>query len=386
MHVKIANMQRYKEDIIRQDIEDRIVLLSGPRQVGKTTLSKALFSSFDYLNHDLAEHRTAIRQRSWDRARDLLILDELHKMKSWKAWLKGIYDVEGVRPRLLVTGSARMDLARKMGDSLAGRFFGHRLHPLDLRELKGQVPAREAFDTLVSVGGFPEPFLKGSRRFYNRWRRSHLDIVLRQDLIDLEAVNDIQSIETLVELLRNRVGSTVSMSSLARDLEVAPRTVKRWITLLENLYIVFIVRPYHRNIARSILKEPKIYFYDIALVDDAGARLENLVACSLKKDLDRMEDERGARTGLHYLRTKDGREIDFAVLIDGSIDRLVEVKTSDGNPSPAFRHFDRFISQAARTQLVLNLDRERTYPDGVEVRSLIPWLSDLDLDKKRKSS
>lgn len=152
-------MQRAQEDSIREDLDTRIVLLKGPRQVGKTTLFKRLFERHDYLSHDLAEHRVAIRERSWDRNAELVILDELHKIRSWKSWLKGVWDVEGPRPRLLVTGSARLDLARRVGDSLAGRFFQHRLHPFDLKELRGQVPTEEAFETLMAVGGFPEPFL-----------------------------------------------------------------------------------------------------------------------------------------------------------------------------------------------------------------------------------
>jgi uncharacterized protein len=372
-------MNRTQENPIRNDLDKRIVLLSGPRQVGKTTLSKMLFNRFDYFNHDLSEHRIAIKERSWDRKLDLVVLDELHKMKNWKEWLKGVYDVEGTRPRLLVTGSARLDIARKMGDSLAGRFFQHRLHPFDLKELRDLVPPKEAFDTIMLTGGFPEPFLAGKERFYKRWRRTHLDIILRQDLIDLDAVRDIQAVETLVELLRGRVGSSVSMSNLARDLERDSKTIKRWLTLLENLYVVFKVTPYHKNIARSLLKEPKFYFYDIAQVPDRAARLENLVACALKKDLDRIEDTEGIRTSLHYLRTKEKREIDFAVNLDGRVSSIIEVKTSDDKPGSAFGHFSKFLSDTKKTQLVLNLKREKTYPGGVEVREMIPWLSHLDL-------
>lgn len=372
-------MKRSQENVLRADLDKRIVLLSGPRQVGKTTLSKVLYHGFEYFNHDLAEHRIALKERSWDRKAELVIFDELHKMRSWKSWLKGIYDVEGVRPRLLVTGSARLDVARKRGDSLAGRFHAHRLHPVDLKELRGQAPAAELFETLMRVGGFPEPFLDGRDRFYGRWRRSHIDIILRQDLIDLEAVRDIQSVETLVELLRARVGAPVSMSGLARDLERDPKTVKRWLTLLENLFVLFRVTPRHQNIARSLLQEPKLYFYDSGLVRDPGARLENLVACALKKELDRVSDETGARSGLCYLRTKDKRELDFAVAVDERVLSIIEVKTSDDTPSKAFTHFSRFLPGAAKTQLVLHLKREKTYPDGTEVRALVPWLSNLEL-------
>lgn len=373
-------MHRSLEEPLRRDLEARVVLLSGPRQCGKTTLAKMLFERFDYLNHDLADHRQALRERSWDREVELVVLDELHKMRGWKSWLKGVYDVDGVRPRLLVTGSARLDVARKVGDSLAGRFFAHQLHPFDVKELRHQVPPAEAFETMMRVGGFPEPFLAGTERFHKRWRRSHLDIILRQDLVDLEAVRDIPALETLTEMLRRRVGSPVAAGSLARDLERDPKTVKRWLVLLENLHVVFRVSPFHRSVARSLLKEPKFYFYDVGLVpEEGGARLENLVACALRKEIDRLEDEQGERMQLHYLRTKDGREVDFAVAVDGRVVRLIEVKSADVALSKGLAHFARFLSGARRTQLVATLDRERSYRDGAEVRSLVPWLASLDL-------
>jgi uncharacterized protein len=373
-------MERSLTDPIRRDLDSKVGFLSGPRQCGKTTLSKMLFERFDYYNFDLAEHRMILKDKSWDRNADLVIFDELHKKKKWKSWLKGITDVEGARPRLLVTGSARLDLSRRMGDSLAGRFYGYRLHPLDLKELQLQAPGDAALETLLRVGGFPEPFLNGSERFYKRWRRSHLDIILRQDLLDLESVRDIPAIETLVELLRHRVGSPVSMSSLARDLERDPKTVKRWIDLLENLYVVFRVSPFHRNIARSLLKEPKLYFYDTGQVEgDDGIRLENAVACALKKDLERIEDMEGERTRLCYLRTKEGREVDFAVVIDEKAKWIIEVKSSDAGLSPHLDHFGRFMPEARRVQIVRHSTKERSYPGGGEIRRAASWLGQIDL-------
>ena len=372
-------MDRALTSSIRQDSDTRIVLLSGPRQVGKTTLSKMVFPSFEYLNYDYPDHRVAVHERSWDRRREMVVLDELHKMKNWKSWLKGIYDVEGTRPRLLVTGSARLDIVRKMGDSMAGRFFGYRLHPFDLKELTPLSSPRECFETLMRVGGFPEPFLKGTDRFYARWRRSHIDIILRQDLPTPESVSDIHGVETLVELVRARVGATVSMANLAQDLQRDAKTVKRWLTVLENLYVLFKVPPFHRNIARSLLKEPKFYFFDNGLVNDTGARLENLVACALKKELDRLSDEEGLAATLHYLRTKDKREVDFAVCIDSVPTLLIEVKTSDDTPSKSLLHFAKLLPGAKPLQLVLNLTREKTYPNGIEIRSLIPWLEQMPI-------
>jgi len=202
-------MKRYLTKYIQEDLAKKIVLLTGPRQTGKTTLSKMLKSDYDYFNFDNLEDRLSLQKKSWDRSKDLVIFDELHKLKNWKSWLKGIYDTEGIPPSLLVTGSAKLDTYRKVGDSLAGRFFQFRMHPLDLKEIKTFVNPENLeteLDKLLEIGGFPEPFLNGTNRFYNRWKKSHLDIILKQDLIDLENVQQIIQIETLIQLLKNRVG------------------------------------------------------------------------------------------------------------------------------------------------------------------------------------
>lgn len=376
-------MERSLKQHILEDLKNKIVLLTGPRQSGKTTLAQMLSSNYDYLNFDNPEHRLGILERSWDRGKDLIIFDELHKLKNWKSWLKGIYDTEPRPPRIIVTGSAKLDTYRKVGDSLAGRFFQFRLHPLDLKEIKDQLQPKDlkaVLGRLLEVGGFPEPYLEGSVRFYNRWKRSHLDIILKQDLVDLENVQQIVAIETLIQLLRKNVGSPVSYSSLARDLQCADKTVKRWLTILENMYVIFKVGPYHRNIARSILKAPKYYFFDTGqVIGDWGTKLENLTAAALIKEIHYLEDCYGEESGLYYLRTKEGREIDFMITRNQTPSLLVEVKGSDGRPSRNFHLFDKFFPGTKKVQIVGELEREKTYPDGVAVRAAQNWLADLTL-------
>jgi len=194
-------MNRYLTKYIQEDLDKKIILLTGPRQTGKTTLSKMLKNNYDYFNFDAMDDRMSLQQKSWDRSKELVIFDELHKLKNWKSWLKGIYDTEGIPPSILVTGSAKLDTYRKVGDSLAGRFFQFRMHPLDIKEINTFLPKEsleDALDKLLVFGGFPEPFLNGTARFYNRWKKSHLDIILKQDLIDLENVQQIVQIETLI--------------------------------------------------------------------------------------------------------------------------------------------------------------------------------------------
>jgi len=372
---------------ILQDLKKKIVILTGPRQVGKTTLSQNLIKDFEYLNYDSHIDRTKIIKGEWNRLKKLIILDEIHKKKNWKSWLKGIYDTQKRPPYFLVTGSAKLDIVKMMGDSLAGRYFQHRLHPFDLKELKDQYDdSKDIFHRLLNLGGFPEPFLSDSELEAARWRKIHLDIILRQDLTDLESVRNIHGIETLILLLRERVGSGISYASLARDLEVDPKTVKNWIRILEELYVVFSVTPYSSKLSRSILKEPKIYFYDNGqVVGDEGAKFENLVACALLKELHSLEDLKGKNTALHYLKTKEGKEVDFLVTIERKPNLMIEVKWSDGKISPNLIYFKDYFREKKinpnirAIQLVAQSVEERSNSKGIEIRNAIHWLKEMPL-------
>jgi predicted AAA+ superfamily ATPase len=377
-------MKRELCPFIEGDLKKKIVLISGPRQTGKTTLSKQLTQSYEYLNYDLEEHRGRIENKEWDRNKNIVILDEIHKMNRWKAWLKGIYDVEGLPPGILVTGSAKLDTYRKVGDSLAGRYYLYRLHPFDLKELKKFSPdfdLESYFKKILEVGGFPEPFLDGTLENYRRWRRTHLDIILRQDLISLENVSSIIGIENLIRLLRTRVGGTISHNNLANDLGVDPKTVKSWIEVLERMFVIFKVAPFSKKIKDSLLKAPKYYFYDNGLVEgDQGVKLENLVACALFKELNFIQDTQGTDVELNFLRTKKGEEVDFLVSVNNRPTLMIEVKWSEDKFSKSFAYFERFIKAVKKIQLVGNLTAEKTLADGSEMRSAASWLSDFKLD------
>lgn len=376
-------IQRTLRDPILEDLDRKIILITGPRQVGKTTLAKGLGRPFDYINFDNPEHRLLIKEKGWDRKKELIIFDELHKMQDWKSWIKGIYDTEGIPPALVVTGSSKPDAFRKVGDSLAGRFFRFRLHPLDLKEIKAETNPHnleEALENLMALGGFPEPFLEGKVRYYNRWKATHLDIILRQDLIDLEKINQIASMETLIQLLRQKIGSPVSYSSLARDLQHSDKTIKRWLEILENMYIIFRVPTYHKNVARALLKAPKFYFYDTGQVlGDEGIKLENLVACALLKEIHFREDCYGETLQLHYLRRRDGKEVDFCITKNNHPRLMLEVKWADSSWSPNFNIFEKQISSIKKVQLVKELKREKTFPNNAEMRLAHNWLSTVEL-------
>lgn len=379
----MKNVTRSIEDQVRKDLKKKMVLIAGPRQCGKTTLAENLSKNAEYLNYDILDDRSLILQRKWDRDKDLIIFDELHKMPKWKAWLKGIYDKEKNKPPVLVTGSARLNAFKKAGDSLAGRHFYFRLHPFDMKELTQinfRLSEEEIFSRLMSVGGYPEPFLTGEESEYRRWRQTHLDIIIRQDLADFEQIKDIKSLEVLIQILRNKVGSGISVNALATDVQKDPKTVLRWLGILEDLFVIFKVTPYSKDIARSVKKEPKFYFYDTGFVlGDTSQKLENLVACALLKECHYLTDVKGMPHTLHLLKVKGGREIDFVMVPEEKSEQatMVEVKWGDDEVSRNFKLFEGVFKNVRRVQLVQELKREYVSADGVQVRKASSWLRHL---------
>lgn len=374
-------MKRYLYDAIRDDLRRKMVFLTGPRQVGKTYLSKELqreFSGPVYLNNDDVADLKIIRERTWPLSAELVVLDEIHKMKGWKGFLKGTFDTKPARQSILVTGSARLETFRQTGDSLAGRYFLHRLHPLSVKELSGMMTPYEAVSALNQLGGFPEPFLSSSDEQADRWRRQYYTDLVREDIMDFGRIGEIRAIRLLLEMLRKRVGSPLSYASLARDLQLAPNTVRKYMDILESLHIVFTLRPFHSNIARSLLKEPKAYFFDSGFVDgDEGVRLENTAAACLLKHVHYLQDVKGAAVSLHYIRTKDGREVDFALADKGVLTHLLEVKLSEEVPSRNLRYFKGRHPQAGAVQLVHNARHEQRI-DDIDVIPMGSWLARLD--------
>jgi len=370
-------MDRYLENQIARDLKKKMVFIVGPRQVGKTWLAKKIAAEYSnplYLNYDNLSDRELIINQSWFPEVDLIIFDEIHKMEKWKNYLKGVYDTKPKDQNILVTGSARLDTFRKSGDALSGRFFSFRLMPISYKEIGNT--GRNWRDFIFS-SGYPEPFLADSETDIKRWRKQYVDGMIRNDILDFEKIRDFKSMYTLLELLRNRVGSKISFSSLAEDIGTSANTVTKYVDILESLFIIFKVHPYHKNISRALKKDAKIYFYDTGLVKgDDGIKAENLVALSLLKHVYGEQDLRGRELNLHFLRTKDKREVDFCLAEDDKLLQLIEVKLSDDKPAKNLLYFrDRLTVPA--TQVVFNLKNEKIAA-GVRFESGIKFLSRLN--------
>lgn len=351
--------RQYKNILISHFSEhQQMSMISGPRQVGKTTLALDIHhkrSTF-YFNWDDFDDRELLLQGGSAIAQHigldklhanppLVILDEIHKFKKWKPLVKGFYDKYKEQCHILVTGSARMDVYKKGGDSLMGRYFNYRLHPLSVREVLGnvikddlveiqppQALLNEDFETLLNWGGFPEPYLKRERRFFNRWSKLREQQLLGEDVRELTKVQELGQLEMLAILLKSQVGQLTSYSSLSKKIRVSVDTIRRWLGILEAMYYCYSIRPWTKNITRSLLKEPKYYLWDWSQCSDLGARNENFIASHLLKAVHYWTDTGLGDYELYFLRDKEKREVDFLVSKNGEPWFIVEVKTSMDKP------------------------------------------------------
>lgn len=375
-------MERALAPFVQADLSRKMVFLSGPRQAGKTTLARALAGSWpnaQILNWDIAADRRVMLAQSWSPTAGLIVFDELHKMADWKAWLKGVFDGRREGQAVLVTGSARLDTFRQSGESLAGRYFSWRLYPVTVKEwvaMSGAAP-EDALARILERGGFPEPFLAEQATDAERWRALYLEGVIREDILEFSRIGEIRAMRVFVDMLRGRVGSPLSLASLARDLQISPTTLGRYLEILEALHIVFTVRPFHRNIARALLKEPKVYFFDNGLVrGDEGARFENACAAMLLRHAHFLQDSGGRAMSLHYVRDKEGREIDFALCENGEPLGFAECKLSDPAVPPYLAAVaERF--PAAGASLLVRYLRQPEQRGRVSVERAADWLARL---------
>lgn len=376
-------VKRTYEKVIKEHLKEnrQMLFLMGPRQVGKTTASlkaSSLESNHYYLNWDnqtdrflIIEGQEAIaKHMHLEQIREnssIVVFDEIHKFPLWKDFLKGFFDVYGKLTKIIVTGSARLDILNFGGDSLMGRYFLYRLHPLSIREIidpslsneeirKPKKILQEELESLLSFGGFPEPFIKKNSRFYNRWKKLRLKQLFQEDLQDITRTQEITQLQILTELLKKQASQLVNFSDLAKKVHVSSETIRRWIETLKALYYCFSLQPWSINISRSLLKEPKIFLWDWSLVEDKGQRLENFVASHLLKAVHFWTDRGLGDYGLYFLRDKDKREVDFLVTKNQNPWFLVEVKSSaSGGISKSLFHFQKQTKALHAFQIAFDL-------------------------------
>lgn len=371
----IPRHPRYLLPTIADDLDRKMVFLGGPRQVGKTSLGKQLIpDAQSYLNWDVAAHRALILKQQLP-ATHAWFFDEIHKYRLWRGYLKGLFDLHGNSKRILVTGSARLDYYRFGGDSLQGRYHYLRLHPFSVAELG--ITTQDDFEQLLRLGGFPEPFLSGSERQARRWARDYRDRLMREEVTSLERIDNLGQLELLVMRLPELVGSPLSLNGLREDLALSHRTVGNWIEVLERLYAIFRISPFGVPRIRAVKKIQKHYHFDWSLVQDEGARFENLVASHLQKWVHWQQDVEGRDAELRYFRDTDGREVDFVVMVDGTPVSFIECKLSNGSVGGGMRYLKQRFPLVDAWHVTARTTRDYLTREGVRVAPVLRLLEAL---------
>lgn len=355
--------------------EKPMIFLSGPRQAGKTTLAKEIAKKFKnntYFNWDITEHkRLLIKNPTFfenanrhDESIPVVILDEIHKYKQWKNYLKGVYDQFAEDYKFLVSGSGRLDLYQKGGDSLAGRYFQFHLFPFTVAELSkkrksfaefietplekfdinNRKTTQEIWQTLFNFGGFPEPFTKGKKTFFTKWSRNYAAQLIREDIRNIHDIKNIDNIEILFSLLSSKIGSPVSMNSIAQDLQVSFGSVKEWLELFEKFYLIFRINPWTKKISRAILKEKKLYLFNYPEIQEESLRFENMAALEILRAVYNWNDYGYGRFALNYIRNKEKEEVDFLISNNNKPILLIEAKLSDDTPAKSLMNFQKILN------------------------------------------
>ena len=386
---------RLYDALLEEHLESyrQMVFVSGPRQVGKTTTCKNHVDT--YINWDNINDREQIlagpsrlaTRLKLDRLSDkphVVLFDELHKYSDWKRFLKGLFDTYADQIQIIVTGSGRMDAYRRGGDSLMGRYFHYHMHPFSVAEIINKSlpgpkeiisPPKKIktidFDSLWTHGGYPEPYLKRDNRFSRRWQSLRLTQLVREDIRDLAQIQQIDQLEILVKILVERSAHQLIYGNLAKDIRVSIDTVRRWIEVLINLHLGFIIRPWTKNITRSLRKEPKWFLRDWSSIKDIGDKAETFVACHLLKAIEGWNDLGLGEFELGYLRDKEKREVDFIVAREGKPWFLVEVKYREDSISDTLKYYKRQTKAPFAFQVVVDMDFIKTDCFSVQDRSLV---------------
>ncbi len=402
MKTDISNYSRYLTPFIEEDLEYKMVFLGGARQVGKTTLAEKIgkkYKKYDSLNWDDRSDQKRILDQEFVGGSELLFFDEIHKYPDWKNYIKGLFDKQKDKYKILVTGSARLDIYRKGGDSLLGRYHYYRLHGFSVAEYLQIAPPKDylnfsfleksnhaesskfsklqnALEHLLNRGGFPEPLFSQNPRELKRWRNERIERVIKEDIRDIENIQKISLFNRTTQILPERVVSVFSINSLREDVGVSFQTMSHWIEILETFYYLFRIYPFLSSKIKSLKKEPKMFLYDWAEVEDEAKRFENCIGSHLLKWTHFLYDVYGEKIELHYLRDKEGREVDFFISKDGKPWKAIEVKMSDTNISKHLQYFKKKLDIPESYQLVFQegIDFEK---NGVRVMSASKFLSAL---------
>ena len=375
-------MKRFYTELILSHCKKyrQMLFLMGPRKAGKITVCQSIAKIYPdtyYYSWDNEEHKELILSGIQKFAHHckitqqtentpIVILDEIHKYKDWKNFLKGLYDTYPKKAHLIITGSARLDVYQKSGDSLMGRYLYYRFYPLSIAEViyEDNIPeifrkpkqiSEESFSNLLNFGPFPDPFFEADEQFYLRWKNLRNQQLFKEDVRDITKVQELDGIAILAKMIQNQSGQLINYSALSKKIRVSDHTIKNWLSILTNLYYCFSIKPYSQNISKSLIKGPKYYLLDWSLCQDKGALAENFIASHLIKAINFYNDHGLEEFELFFIRTKDQREVDFLITMNQAPWILIEVKNSIKEPlSKNLIYFKKQLNPKYSLQVALD--------------------------------
>lgn len=393
-----------------QSQEKEMVFLAGPRQAGKTTLTKEIAQNFKnnlYFNWDILSNKKVLIENPTffesinrvDASKPFIIFDEIHKYKNWKNYLKGIYDEFFKEYLFLISGSGRLNTYQKGGDSLAGRYLMFHLFPFTISELSAKkrrfsdfikdpiskfkinnpATTQKNWKKLFELSGFPEPFTKNKKTFWTKWTKNYTNQIIREDIRDISNIKNINDVEILFSLLPSKIGSPISINNLANDIQIANKTAKDWLSLFNATYLTFQLSPWTKKISRAITKEKKIYLFNYPTIQEDGKRFENMAAVELYRIIHYWNESGYGNFKLHYIRNKEKEEVDFIISDNNTPIMLIEAKNSDTKISKSLINFQNKLNipaiQLVNKQNIYRIQKNNT--NKILVATANQWLSSL---------
>jgi predicted AAA+ superfamily ATPase len=362
-----------------------ILTITGPRQSGKTTLSRLLAPELPYFSLEDPDTRSFATEdpRAFLRqASDGAILDELQRAPELFSYLQGVVDADRRMGRFILTGSGQFELIESITQSLAGRASIITLLPFSLAELQAAGRAPSSVDELLHAGFFPpvhdrpvEPTL---------WLQDYISTYLERDVRQILNIQVLATFQRFVQLCAGRIGQLLNITSLAADTGITRVTAESWLSVLQASHLVFLVRPWFNNLGKRFIKTPKLYFCDPGLAawflgvrdpghvtahPQRGALFENWIMTELLKT----QTNHGRKPTLHFLRDKEGHEIDALIETAPDTFQAVEIKSGETIAADFFIGLDYWRAKLTRQSLTPWLIHGGSARQDREKASVLPW-------------
>ena len=357
----------------------KVVAVTGPRQSGKTTLVKNVFPDKPYVNLENPD----VRRFSIDDPRGFLseypegaIIDEAQRNPELFSWLQEIVDTKSEKGQFILTGSNNFLLNEKISQSLAGRVAYLNLLPFSLEEIEGNFPGKTENEHILQ--GFYPP-IYDQQLPYDEWIPNYIRTYIERDVRQIKNITDLLVFERFMRLLAGRTGQELNYTSLSVEAGVDVKTIQSWIGILESSFIIFLLRPFYKNFNKTIVKRPKLYFYDSAIACSLlQIRTINhlinhplrgaLFECFMIAEVVKKQMNGGKEFELYFWRDKTGREIDL--IIDTPSETIpVEIKAGKTVHQEFFKNIRYWLNLSGEKngKVLYAGDTEQKRSEGIEV-------------------